>query len=126
MKSHLKWVSGATLGAVVVLLWPGPSVSADTSLGGYQAIAEASVVKAQAYLEFAVSQTRRAAALWSAKAIAREEYEGITRDRDARVADNCRRIPSHSSSKQRSQPGVQAVTGVTDRARSLMRRNDRH
>jgi hypothetical protein len=31
------------------MLWPGPSVSADTTLGGYQAVAEASVVHIEVY-----------------------------------------------------------------------------
>ena len=49
MRARWKWTAGCAAAATAVLLWPGPSVSADTTLGGYQAIAEASVVHVEVY-----------------------------------------------------------------------------
>jgi hypothetical protein len=42
------WATGAVI-ALVTLLWPGPAASADTSLGGYEAIATATVVHAEVF-----------------------------------------------------------------------------
>jgi len=44
VKSHRKWLAGGLLAALVVLVWPGPAVHGDTSLGGYTGIATAAVV----------------------------------------------------------------------------------
>lgn len=49
MRRAYRWYAGGAAAAVLVLLWPGPSVSADTSLGGYEGVAEAAVVHFEVY-----------------------------------------------------------------------------
>jgi len=44
VKTHHKWLAGGAAAALVVLVWPGPAVHADTSLGGYTGVATAAVV----------------------------------------------------------------------------------
>ncbi len=51
------------------------------------ALAEANIVKAKANVDFAVGQAKRYLALISSKSVAREEYENVVRDRDARNAE---------------------------------------
>lgn len=51
------------------------------------ALAEANVVKAKANVDFAMSQANRYQTLHNSRAVAREEFEGIVRDRDARKAE---------------------------------------
>lgn len=49
MKRHAKWYAAGTVAALVTLLWPGPAASADTSLGGYDATATASLMRIQIF-----------------------------------------------------------------------------
>lgn len=49
MNKGVKWYAAGTVTAIVTILWPGPAASADTSLGGYTALAHASVVHAELF-----------------------------------------------------------------------------
>jgi hypothetical protein len=52
VRSAIKWAAGCSAATIVALLWPGPSVSAgneSTSLGGYQAAANAAVVHVEVF-----------------------------------------------------------------------------
>jgi hypothetical protein len=49
VKSSHRWLAGGTAAVIATLLWPGPGASADTSLGGYTAVAEAAVVHFEIY-----------------------------------------------------------------------------
>lgn len=51
------------------------------------ALAEANVVKAKAHVDFSVGQAKRYQALFNVKSVAREEYDNVVRDRDARNAE---------------------------------------
>jgi hypothetical protein len=49
VKSAGQWIAAGGAVAVVALLWPGPAASAAPALGGYEAIATATVVHAEVY-----------------------------------------------------------------------------
>jgi RND family efflux transporter MFP subunit len=51
------------------------------------ALAEANVAKARANLQFSIHQSQRSTTLLNSRAISREEYDTVVRDRDARDAE---------------------------------------
>ena len=49
MKASYKWLAAGGVVAIGTLLWPGPAAGADTSLGGYTAVATSAVVHVEVY-----------------------------------------------------------------------------
>jgi hypothetical protein len=49
VKPTSKWIAASGVVAIVALMWPGPAASADTSLGGYEGLATATVVHAEVF-----------------------------------------------------------------------------
>lgn len=49
MKPRHKWLAAGGVVALATLLWPGPAASADTSLGGYEGSATATVLHVEVY-----------------------------------------------------------------------------